>query len=244
VTGERTGPRILEPAHRLRSIPTRRSLLPPPATASDAPRWEASWRHLLEVYAPAMRRYVAALLASATRAPANPDDAADVVSEYLAACLAKGWLSREVGEVRCFRAFLQVQLRRFTWSWVRDRAALRRSPGRPPTEDGLDTAASPEGDPAEALDRGLVASAVERAVARLRAGNEVYGEIVADLLRTDGEGSADLAQRLARAPADLPLLRHRARRRFAVLFTEELRATVRDDESFDELLARLEPLLP
>ena len=73
--------RILEPAPRLRSIPTRRSLVPPPVDRAD-PRWEESWRHLLETYAPAMRRYVGGLLAGA-RGPADADEVHDVVQEFL-----------------------------------------------------------------------------------------------------------------------------------------------------------------
>lgn len=191
-----------------------------------------------------MRRYVAALLTKNTRKPANPDDVADVVSEYLSACLEKGWLSRETEDIRCFRAFVQVQLQRFTWTWLRNRSATTRNPPHPLSDVGLDSAAATSPDPDAALDAGVAETAVARALARLREGNEVYAEIIADLIRTDGAGSADLAARLARDPSDLPLLRHRARRRFAVLFAEELRSTVRDDSAFDDLLARLEAHLP
>jgi hypothetical protein len=94
------------------------------------------------------------------------------------------------------------------------------------------------------LDAGLVDAAVARSLGRLREGNAVYGEIVADLLRTDGMGSADLAARLGRPAKDLALLRHRARRRFAALLADELRATVRDASAFEDLLSALDRYLP
>ena len=236
--------RVLGSVQRLRSIRTRRSLLPPPATGPGDPRWEASWRHLFEVYEPAMRRYVAALLEPMTAGRVAPEDAADVVQDYLATCLEKGWLEREARDIRCFRAYLQTQLKRFTFTWVRDRRAKKRNPPNPLSDGGLATAPTEGPDPAAALDAGLVEVVLRRARSRLREGNEVYAEIIDDLLRTEGTGSGDLAQRIGHDPKDLPLLRHRARRRFAALFADELRATVREDDAFADLLQRLEAHLP
>jgi DNA-directed RNA polymerase specialized sigma24 family protein len=237
------GPRVLEPVRDLRAIPTRRSLLPPPRAAADAAGWRASWTYLFDAYAPAMERYVAAILRRSGGTRTRVDDAPDVVQAYLAACLEKGWLERDAGEIRCFRGWLKVQLRRFTLAWVRDAGAARRG-GTLPADARLDDVEADAPDLDAALDAGLVEAAVARCVARLREGNEEYGEIVADLLRTEGTGSPDLAARLGRPAKDLAVLRHRARRRFAALFADELRATVRDPEAFDDLLARLAPHLP
>jgi DNA-directed RNA polymerase specialized sigma24 family protein len=236
--------RILEPAMRLRSIRTRRSLLPTPVDRAD-PQWERSWRHLLETYAPAMRRYVEALLRRSLGGSPGPEEAADVVQDFLASCLEHGWLSKEAGDIRCFRAYLQVVLKRFTWNHVERKKAAKRDPGRPMSDVGLAAVADEASDPAaRALDEGLLTVALDAALAALRAGNEAYAEIIADLLRTNGEGSPDLAARLGRAPGDLAVLRHRARKRFATLFADELRATVKDDDAFGDLLKRLEPLVP
>jgi DNA-directed RNA polymerase specialized sigma24 family protein len=240
---ERRAPRVLEPASHLRSIATRRSMLPPAGGRSD-PQWEASWRHLFETYAPAMRRYVTALLGSRSGSTVNTEDAAEIVQEYLTKAMEKGWLEREVGDVRCFRAYLQVQLQRFTWSWLRHRRAQRRDPVGTTGLEALEAVPAPSEDADAELDAGVVRAALDRALDRLREGNEVYAEIVADLLRTQGEGSADLAARIGRDPEDLPILRHRARRRIAALFVIELRSTVRSEEDFDALLSRLEPHLP
>jgi DNA-directed RNA polymerase specialized sigma24 family protein len=235
--------RVLESTRRLASIRTRRSLVPPPEDRSD-PKWEASWRFLFEQYTPAMQRYVRALLKRA--AEADPDTAADVVQDFLARCLEKGWLSEKAGDIRCFRAYLQTQLRRFTHDhldWVHRKK--RHPPGPLGSEEELRAVSTTEDDPAALeLDRGWVDVAIERALATLAQGNETYHAIIDDLLRTDGEGSDDLAERLARSPRDVAYLKYRARARFAKLFAEELRATVRDDGTFEELLATLSPFLP
>ena len=100
-------------------------------------------------------------------------------------------------------------------------------------------------DPAAGdLDVAFVQVTVDRALSELRAKNEEYAEVIADLLRTHGEGSPDLAERLGRDADDVAVLRHRARRRFAALFADELRATVRDDEAFGDLLQRLDAYVP
>lgn len=237
-------PRVVLALRDLRSIPTRRSLLPPPATGAADPRWQASWRHLFEVYGPAMEQYVLAILRRSGAPGADPGEAPDVVQAYLSACLEKGWLEREGASIRCFRAWLKVQLARFTRAWIRDRGAARRWAPSTDGDEVLRLAGADGPDLDAALDAGIVEAAVTRALATLRAGNDVYGEIVADLLRTHGEGSPGLAERLGRPPRDLAILRHRARRRFAALLADELRATVRDPSAFEELLAGLDHHLP
>ncbi len=235
--------RVLVPLQALHSIRTRRSLLPPPQDRSD-PRWAESWSHLFHTYAPAMERYVRRLLVAAL-GPAAAEDAADVVQEFLAACLERGWLAREAAGIRCFRAYLQTALRRFALKHVERRRAAKRDPGAACAPAELAAVAGPGADPADAdLDAGVLDVALGQALARLREGNAEYGEVIADLLRTSGSGSDDLPALLGRRPADLPVLRHRARRRFAALLADELRATVRDDDAYGALLARLEPLLP
>lgn len=239
-----TGGRLVGDGPRLRSIVTRRSLLP---TLADrgTPRWEETWQYLFTLYAPAMERYARALLSRALGRPAAEEEARDVVAEYLATCLEKGWLERDADDVRCFRAYLQTQLRRFVLKHLDHRFAKKRHGGAPAPAEVLEGVAGRSPDPEVAdLDRGWVAIAVEQALAELRAANELYAEIIADLLRTDGQGSPDLARRLDRSETQLVHLRHRARRRFGVLFHEQLRQTVRDDEAFDDLCRELAPYLP
>jgi len=233
---------IVGPGEHLHSIATRRSMLPPPGT-TDTPEARRSFDWLFRRYAPAMVRYVRSILARAG-GPPRESDAEDVVQGYLVECLEKGWLSTDAGSIRCFRAWLQTQLRRYTLTRLRDARAAKRAPGAMAPADP-NRHGSSDDDPAERdLDRGFIDVATSLALDDLREGNSLYHEIIADLLRTDGAGSADLAARLDRSDAQLVHLRHRARRRFAILLFDRLRETVRDDEDHVALCRRLEPYLP
>jgi len=235
---------ILETSRRLRSIVTRPSLLPRLADRGEA-AWSDGWQYLFALYAPAMVRYVRGILFHATRRRADPEDAQDIVQEYLSVCLDKDWLTRDVASIRCFRAYLQTQLKRFVYRQLDHKFAKKRHPGAMAPVEALDGVAGPGGDPSVGdLDEGWVAVAVKQALAALRHGNEIYAEVISDLLRTEGDGSPDLAERMGQTPQQLTHLRHRARKRFATLFHEELRQTVVDDEAFDELCQRLQPYLP
>jgi DNA-directed RNA polymerase specialized sigma24 family protein len=235
---------IVDRQARLKSIETRRSLLPPPA-APDDPSWERSWRYLFEAYTPAMENYVRGILTSVLRRRPDPELVQDIVQSYFATALEKGWLSRDDASIRCFRAYLQAQLRRFTYKRLEHRFAQKRTPtGTEPAEILDETAALGSSDGSDELDQSFVDVAVERALTGLREANEAYAEIVTDLLRTDGEGSPDLAERLDRPARQLPVMKHRATRRFALLLYEELRLTVRDEASFETLCERLEGYLP
>jgi RNA polymerase sigma factor (sigma-70 family) len=230
--------KVVESSPRLRSIVTRRTLLPPPGDRAD-PAWQASWDHLIRLYTPAMVRYARGILSGG-----GPHEAEDVVQDYLSQALSKGWLARDGADIRCFRAYLQTQLRRHVYRYLEHRRAQKRSPAGATSHDALEGVA--EGpDPADQeLDRGWVQAAVDLALDDLRQGNADYHEVVLDLLRTDGEGSPDLAERMGRSETQLVHLRHRARKRFGVLFHERLRETVRDEEAFEALCKDLEPYLP
>ncbi len=235
--------RVIDAGPRLRSIVTRRSLLPPPADRQDR-RFEESWRHLVGTYAPALRRYVASLLGSLTGRAADAGEVEDVVQGYLAACLEKGWLAREGPALRSFRAWVSTQLRRYVLDHLDRLHAHKRGAGRQAGEAPLARVASAAPDPAEALDRGWVEVAVAEALRLLRAGNADYAAVIDDLLATDGQGSPDLAERLGRPRSALDVLRHRARKRFATLFEEQLRLTVRDEDDFEQQWSALAPFLP
>jgi len=233
---------ILDTGERLRSIPTRKSMLPPPG-ATTTPEARRAYDWLFRRYAPAMVRYVRALVR--VGGPLGPADAEDLVQSYLAECLEKGWLSRGAEPIRCFRAYLQTQLRRYVLAKIRDAGAQRRDPRARAGADALDGHPSAGGDPAEAdLDRGFVEVATGLALDDLAGGNSEYHEIIRDLLRTDGAGSKDLGARLRRSSEQLVHLRHRARRRFAILLFDRLRETVRDAEDYEALCRRLAPYLP
>jgi DNA-directed RNA polymerase specialized sigma24 family protein len=235
---------IIETSRRLRSIVTRKSMLPR-LVDKDSPDWASSWQFLFSLYMPAMVRYVKSVLSRALKRPADNDEAQDIVQDYFSQCLEKDWLTRDVESIRCFRAYLQMQLKRFVYKHLEHKFAQKRNPGALASAEALEGVMGNSVDPSTAdLDEGWVAVAVEQALAELRQGNEIYAEVIADLLRTDGEGSPDLAERLGQSSQQLTHLRHRARKRFGTLFHEQLRQTVLDDEAFEELCQRLESYLP
>ena len=229
----------LTSAPLLMEIETEWAVLPPPPSSGD-PGWALSWQHLFERYVPAMQAYVAALLRRVPAVP--PDTSGDVVSAYLAASMEKGWLSRHAEEIRSFRAYLKTQLFRFTSDWLDRHFAERRSPKREAGPVREDLHAAPD-DAADALDRGFLDVAVQRALAELTEVNEEQAEVVRDLLRTEG-GSTDLAERLGRPEKQMAVLRHRARRKFAMFLATELKRTVADEAAFSKLIGSLESHLP
>jgi hypothetical protein len=187
-----------------------------------------------------MERYVAAILRRTAGPGADPQEAPDVVAGYLVACLEKGWLEREAGEIRCFRAWLKVQLARFTRTGPRPVGGPAVAPTLP-GDGALSDAAAPGPTSDAALDAAMV-DGPSRALARPARQRDLR-QIVADLLRTDGR------QRGPRAPPRAAGEETRgvpapARRRFAALLADELRATVRDASAFDELLSALDRHLP
>jgi hypothetical protein len=242
--------RILEGVHNLRSIVTRRTLLPPPADRDD-PQWRCSWDHLARVYTPAMERYVAGEIRKRGLRITDPDEPGAIVASFLAKAMESGQLAEPEGGVRKFRAWITAQLRRHLNDHHKYVYASQRDPGLRADATALDEACSRDGDPALAqFDKGLVTIACERALERLEAGEgarkwgPTYASIVRDLALNDGRSSADLHERLGVRADEIPTLKHRARRKLAELFLGELRNTVRDDEALVELLAEVDPYLP
>jgi len=228
----------------LTSIETRWTVLPPPPDPQDA-GWDQSWSYLFETYTPAMHSYVRALLRGMLKRPVEEADVEDIVGAYLAACIDKGWLSRDAGSIRSFRRYLKTQVFRFTCDWLDRKFAQKRRRGTPASPTLLEGVSGAEPDPAgRVFDAALVDAACEAALRSLSQASEDQAEIVRDLIRTGGEGSADLPERLGRPARQMPVLRHRARKAFAALFAEELKSTVVDMDAFGELLQSLEPHLP
>ncbi len=235
---------IIDSSRRLRSIVTRKSMLPRLAD-KDSPEWADSWQFLFSLYTPAMVRYVKSVMSRALKRPADSDEAQDIVQDYFSHCLEKDWLTRDVESIRCFRAYLQMQLKRFVYKHLEHKFAQKRNPGAMASPEALEGVMGDSVDPSTTeLDEGWVTVAVQQAIAELRDGNGLYAEVIADLLRTEGEGSDDLGERLGQSAKQLTHLRHRARKRFSVLFHEQLRQTVLDESAFEDLCQRLESYLP
>lgn len=214
------------------------------------PAWQASWSYLLERYREPMERYARRVLARAGGARAA-EEAGDVVQDFLATCVEKGWLSRADPVRGRFRAYVQTLLRKYVYGYLRYRNAQKRSPG--PGREVFTVlesdAVSREPTPDEVaelqeFDRSWVQVALHAALARLAEEQPRYHLVVNDLLLTGGAGSSDLAQRAGVRGPQLPVLKHRARRRLAGLFAAELEATVADEEAYDEELRALEAYIP
>jgi len=229
---------------KLMSIETRWTVLPPPPGPENE-RWNSSWSYLFETYTPAMHSYVRALLRGMLKRPVEEADVEDVVGEYLAACIDKGWLSRDAGSIRSFRSYLKTQVFRFTCDWLDRKFVQKRQPGAMASPALLEGVSGTEPDPAaRVFDAALVEAARDVALRSLSQASEDQAEIVRDLIRAGGEDSADLAEHLGRPARQIPVLRHRAHRAFAALIAEELKSTVIDLEAYAELLGALEPHLP
>ncbi len=242
--------RILEPSQNLRSIVTRRTLLPPPSTQED-PTWLHSWEHLCQTYTPALRRFVHGYLKRIGYVAADADTPSVIVQDFLEKNMSSGQLAVEGGEVRKFRAWITTHLSRFVHDWLDKELAAKRRPKGTESDAVLEGVGTERDDPALAsFDKGLVAIAMSAALKRLRGGEGaakwggVYADIIQDLILSHGDGSPDLHERLGVPQEKLAMLRFRARQKIGELFVGELRATVSDEEALEELLSDLDPFLP
>jgi RNA polymerase sigma factor (sigma-70 family) len=237
------------PPRSLGWAPTRWSILANLDDRKD-PQWEASWNYLAQGYRKPMEVYARRLLARAPGGKASAQDAGDVVQDFLTTCIEADWLSRADPEQGRFRAYMQTLLRRYVRGWLRHRLAQKRRPaeGRylvsllPEDEDAGPSEVAPQD--IAAFDRSWTDVAVEHALARLQEENERYHVVIHDLICTGGEGSPDIADRVGLRPAQFPVLKHRARKRFSDLFEEELRSTVCDDTAFEDEWKALQPYMP
>lgn len=230
-------------AQSLQSIATRRTYLPLPVDRED-PRWEESWRYLCETYRPAMVRFVATILSDRIPPEVARQEAPDVTQAYIASCLEKGWLNGDGQTIASFRAYLQVQLRRFVMDWLDHRFAARRTPTREvPWDCVADLPAGDDQATAE-LNAAYLQVAVDRALAELEKRNPGYARLIRSCLTDDGDEPDDEGDEPDGTPQRRSVTRWRARRRFVELLAQELRATVTDEDTYQALIAHVEPYLP
>ena len=213
----------------------------------DTTAREQSWTDLIEAYRAPMEIYVRRLLGRTRGRTPSADEVSDVVQAFLVECIEKDWLSRADPERGRFRAFIQTLLKRFVFHQMRHDMAQKRQPKDKAVvslDVGFDPSGTDDAADLEAFDRGWVEVAVQRALDRLREERERYAVVIEDLIRTDGEGSPDLPERVGVRPVQLPVLKHRARERFSKLFEEELASTVNDPQDFEDEWRSLAPFLP
>lgn len=206
----------------------------------EDPEWQTSWTYLVETYRGLMERYAYRLLSRIRGEKASREEAEDVVESFLGTCFEKDWLTRADPTQGRFRAYVQTLLRRYVYGHVRRETAQKRQPkgGKPVLSIHDDEAVDEQEPEVQAenadFDRSWTQVALDRAIQRLGAENERYQVVILDLVSTHGEGSKDLGDRLGLRRAQVPVLRHRARKRFQSLFEEELALTVGDEEAFRE----------
>lgn len=218
----------------------------------EHPDWQGNWRTLVDSYTAPMEAYVRRVLARWRGRGVDAGEAAEVVQDFLACCVEKGWLGQADPQKGQFRVYLQTLLRRHVGRLMRQAQARKRRPaeGRtllPLGDESASRDAAMHVEDAEdrvTFDREWMAVVLQRARARLRAHNARYADMIDDLIATDGGSSPGLAERMQMKAAQLPVLRIRARTRFQEFVREELRATVSDPEAFVEEWRALAPYLP
>jgi RNA polymerase sigma factor (sigma-70 family) len=214
---------------------------------AKVPAQSPAWDWLVATYERPMCTYIRSVLGR-VRGRASEDDVRDLYQAFLTACLEKGWLSKAAPERGMFRAYAKTLLKRFVYQHLRAQSAQRRRPGEGretyPLLDSDADALPEDEDSSEAFDREWVKVALERALERLRKERERDYEVVHDLRLTDGAGSEDLAARIGVHPKQLPVIRHRARKRLSHLFADELRKTVGDEKAFQEEWRALVAYMP
>ena len=219
--------------------------------ASAGERREMSWQYLVGAYERPIQGYLRRQMGRLRGRPCSVEDAADLTQQFLVICAEKAWLSRADPQKGPFRAFLQDALRKYAIGRNRWERAQKRNPGRDVRihsmfEDEAAVAAlsDEERDERDDFDRTWAEVAVERARKRLGESNERYLTVIDDLIRTHGEGSPDLAERVGLRRQQLYVLRSKARKRFAELFEQELFETAGDEAQFREEWALLRRYVP
>ena len=213
---------------RLGDIRTRTGLLPAPASAAD-PRWGAFHQELVDRYRPALVLFARSVL---DREGGAPQDAEDVVQEFLTQRLEKGWPSD--APIRSFRGLLVVMVRRLVIDRLRsDGAAKRGGDRRMEAREVID--AHPAGsatDPERVAERICLETLLRAAIERIRETNWFYAALIDDLYKTNGRGSPDLPAALGKTSRQIATGLYRAKRHLSELLYDTLRA---EEPTPDEL---------
>lgn len=209
-------------------------------------RWQAAWEHLQRTYQPAMVAYTRRLLDRAGPAVA-PDEAADVVQGFLAACVEKDWLSRADPRYGRFRVFVRVLLARYTRDHIASRRAQKRRPvgGMPQTLDGLEETVrdARTADVEAGLQLSWARCMLQAAIARVRDRSPRNAAALEASLATEDTEASAIAARIDVPLSEIPKVLYRARRMLAMEIWQELKSTVSDPGQRDDERAALKPFL-
>jgi DNA-directed RNA polymerase specialized sigma24 family protein len=207
---------------------------------ADPTSRERAWRHLVERYAPAMVARARSVLKRLGGGVVMADDAEDVVAEFLADCVEKGWLDRADPGRGSFRAFVQTSIARRARDHVDARRAKKRTPESGPVRSldarELAAAAGVESDPDLRFLESWAGCVVRSAIERVRARSPEGAAILDGLL----EGRSDSADE---ARPRWNAAKFRARKMLAKELWSEVKDTVANAQELDEERLLLHPYL-
>lgn len=193
------------------------------------------------------RAYWFPLYAFLRRQGCPPDDAQDHVQSFFSRLIARGTLSAADPDRGRFRSFLMTAVKNEMLQAREKARAEKRGGGAVLSLDGLDPearyAADPSDDdpPERACDRRWAEALIEQTLARLREEHAVAGEAdrfeaLKGFLQSDRDLSAvpRLATRFGMSEAGIKSAIHRLRRRYALIFRQEVERTVASPTEADE----------
>jgi len=183
----------------------------------------------------------------------SPEDAKDLTQGFFARLLEKDWLHAADREKGRFRTFLMVALKRYLSNeWHRERAEKR---GGGATMVPLDTELSERLyaksgahslSPEQLFDKHWALTLIETALTRMEdeyreAGRgEEFRTLKPCLTAARGEiDYRELAKSLGRSEGAARVAVHRIRKRYRILFREEIARTVANESEVDEELRAL-----
>ena len=169
------------------------------------------------------------------------ESAGDLTQGFFARLLEKDWLAGVENNGTPFRAFLLVVLKRYLAGAYRKDHAVKR--GGMTKIASLDWSKAPIVDttqtPDEAFDLHWALSAIDLAIARLRAEAEASGkliqfDVVAPFLTDSGESRAAAAATIGLSDGALSIVIHRQRMRLRELIRSVVTETLADKRGVDE----------
>ncbi|MGE0191581.1 MAG: RNA polymerase sigma factor [Planctomycetota bacterium] len=212
---------------------------------AEAGSQEEAWRHLVDVYQPALVTFVRGILKRTSSV--SPGEAEDVVQGFLAACLEKGWLEQVDPNRGTFRGFIFTRLRSHALDYVRWHSRKRRRP-----EGGLAMSLDP-GDALEpsydeqALDTLLRAEwakcLVRAAIERVRGRSAASARLVEAACIQGVADAGELAMIAGVATTSMREHLRRARTRFAEALWSEMKESLLRPDDLEEERAALLPWL-
>lgn len=212
---------------------------------AEAGSRDKAWRHLVDVYQPALVAFVRGILKRTSSV--SPHEAEDVVQGFLAACIEKGWLDHVDSTRGTFRGFMFTRLRSHALDYVRWHSRKRRRP------EGGPAASLDPGDGVEpsydehALDTHLRAEwarcLVGAAIERVRGRSESSARLIEASCMQGVTDPGELAMIAGVAATSIREHLRRARARFAEAVWAEMKESLIHPDDLEQERAALLPWL-